>query len=531
VAAVDSRCVPHDSKTCRPLWTRFSVAFAAAAILLLAQASFAGAAGTHVYRAKAVKGDVAVFVVNGVAPKTVVSARVATPQASRQLPVGAVRRAVQRGAVQVKMQKSVDVSGLARRAVRSGGGGKGSQARLVIATRERVQHSKHRQPSPEPTPEPAPEPAPEPTPAPAPAPAPEPAPAPAPEPAPAPAPAPEPTPFCSLSSFAEGEVPGACWRPFGSASPFNQPLPASPRLMSNSKAIVEKMFSLSGGRGPAEIEAYNDGRGGEPTYYSKSTDPQFTIHCTKSWGRCMVEGMKVRIPAGARTEGNVASTGNDNQDAHLTVVDRSSGREYDFWQVQTNPLPASGGNLNISWGGYTDINGTGLNMTTEATAAKWASLEGRVRAEELLAGKINHALFIVVKCDSGNWVYPAAKAGSRCSDTTNAPPLGARLQLNYSDAEIEALSVPAWKKTLLRAMADYGMIIGDTGTDNLFWIERETGSQYTTQGKANKWLELVARGGFSFWNGEGGVNVGDVSSGVDWHRLRVVDPCVSQGTC
>jgi hypothetical protein len=291
------------------------------------------------------------------------------------------------------------------------------------------------------------------------------------------------------------------------------------------------MFNLSGGRGPAEIEAYNDGRGGEPTYYSNSTDPEFTIHCTKPWGRCMVEGMKVKIPAGARTEGNVASSGNDSNDAHLTVVDRSSGREYDFWQVQTNPLPASGGTLKISWGGYTDINGSGLDLASEATAAKWASLAGRVRAEEMLAGQINHALFIVVKCDSGASVYPAAKAGSRCSDTTNAPPMGARLQLDYSDAEIDALSAPAWKKTLLRAMADYGMFVGDTGTDNLFWVEKETGSQYTTQGRADKWLELVARGGFKYWNGEGGVNVGDLAGGVDWHRLRVIDPCVSQGTC
>jgi hypothetical protein len=245
----------------------------------------------------------------------------------------------------------------------------------------------------------------------------------------------------------------------------------------------------------------------------------------------MVEGMKVRIPAGAQTEGNVASSGSDSNDAHLTVVDRAGGREYDFWQVQANPIPAAGGTLNISCGGYTDINGSGLDLTSEATAAKWASLAGRVRAEEMLAGRIDHALFIVVKCDSGQSVYPAAKAGSRCSDTSNAPPMGARLQLDYSDAEIEALPVPAWKKTLLRAMADYGMFIGDTGTNNLFWVEKETGSQYTTQGRADKWLELVGRGGFDYWSGEGGVNVGDLAGGVDWHRLRVIDPCVSQGTC
>ncbi len=36
------------------------------------------------------------------------------------------------------------------------------------------------------------------------------------------------------------------------------------------------------------------------SYWSRSTDPLYTIHCTENWGTCEIEGMQIRIPAGAR---------------------------------------------------------------------------------------------------------------------------------------------------------------------------------------------------------------------------------------
>ncbi len=60
--------------------------------------------------------------------------------------------------------------------------------------------------------------------------------------------------------------------------------------------------------------------------------------------------MKVHIPAKARP----AAGG----DGHMAVIDQAGGQEYDFWQVATNPLPAGGGTINISWGGRTPIGGS-----------------------------------------------------------------------------------------------------------------------------------------------------------------------------
>ena len=339
-------------------------------------------------------------------------------------------------------------------------------------------------------------------------------------------------PGCLGAVLGGEQWPGGCWRPFADASPFNTPLPANPRLAPDSDAVVRRMLAMVGGRGPTELEAFEDGRGGEPTYCSRPSDPVYTVHCTRDWGRCAAEGVQVRIPAGAVPEGNRGSSGSDSgEDAHLTVVDLQAGREVDLWQVQHDQVPAAGGRLNVSWGGVTELAGHGIEVPSAATAAEFANLAGRVRAEELEAGAIDHAIFVVVKCDSGRWVFPARKAGGRCENPADAPPMGARLRLDYTDAEIDALAVPRWKKPLLRAMARYGLIVGDTGTNDLFSIERESGLQYRAMGRRDRWLAYAREHGFERWSGDGGVYIGDVAAGVDWRRLQVVHPCVSQRTC
>jgi hypothetical protein len=260
---------------------------------------------------------------------------------------------------------------------------------------------------------------------------------------------------------------------------------------------------------------------GHPTYYPTSSDPLFTLHCAESWGRCDVEGLQVRIPDAAKP----ASGG----DGHMTVVDQASGWEYDFWQVRSKP--AGGGTLTMSWGGRTRIDGDGLH--SDATAAQFGNLAGIIRAPELIGGHIDHALFLTIKCDSGGHVYPASKSGRSCTDAglsgAGAPPMGSRFQLAMSDDQIAALAVPAWKKTILTAMAHYGMYFGDTGGPGM-GLQVESSATYTSFGTPDPLLAWAQTApGVTMWNGNW---VLDIASGVDWARyLRVVDPCVAQGTC
>ena len=344
------------------------------------------------------------------------------------------------------------------------------------------------------------------------------------EPAPAPAPA-EPTPSpdsaCGWGSLQAGAWPGACWRPYAATSPFNQPLPSAPRLAANSPQIVARLLSF----GPLDHLVAGDADTVDdywhPTYYSQPTDPLFTLHCYEaSWGTCSIEGHQIRVPDAARP----AAGG----DGHLTVVDQATGWEYDLYKVRSKP--PGGGTLEFRWGGRLRIDGSGLG--DGGTAAEFGNLAGIIRAPELAAGHIDHALFMVATCDSGGYVYPARKAGRSCAalglPTSDAPPMGARLQLAMTPEQIAALPVPAWKKTVLRAMAEYGVIMGDTGS-GAWGIEAESGSTYTSFGAPDQLVTFAQANGWTPYDGR---YVGNLRSDVDWARyLRVIDPCVSQRTC
>jgi hypothetical protein len=315
--------------------------------------------------------------------------------------------------------------------------------------------------------------------------------------------------------------PPACWHPYADTSPFNQEIPAGARVAANSGRVVERLL----GFGPLQhLTAGDAGTAhdyGRPTYFNQPADPEFTVHCTEPWGTCPIEGMEVRIPDAARVPGGT--------DGHLSVVDRATGWEYDFWRVQSKP--ARGGQIVVAWGGRTSIDGDGLG--SYAVAARFGTLAGTLRPEEVQAGQINHALAISVRCDSGGFVYPASHRGSPCADeglsNVDAPAMGARLQLAMTSAEIDALPVPWYRKTILRAMARYGMYVTDTGGS--WGIVKESALVTTSFGLEDRWVSLARAVGAPYWTPDHRYAI-NVRDGVDWARyLRVIDPCVTERTC
>jgi hypothetical protein len=318
--------------------------------------------------------------------------------------------------------------------------------------------------------------------------------------------------------------PGSCWRPYSADSPFNRRVPQNPTLLPNSAAIVKRVVDwgsaqnmLAGNSETAE-DYYH------PIYYSRRRDPRYRVRCVRWAETCEIDGARVRIPSKAAP----ASA----SDGHMAVIDQRSGVEYDFWQVTAKP--AGGGTLRVSHGGMTRIDGAGTG--SDATAARFGLAAGVIRGQEVLAGEIRHAVFTTVRCSSGSAVYPGARgtSGAPCSSfglsDRNAPPLGARLWLDMSDAQIEALAVPGWKKTILHAMADYGMLVGDTMNGNGAWaIHPESGASYTSFGAPDPWAKVAKRVQVPAF---AGAYLFDIDSGVDWGRyLRVLAPCVSRGKC
>jgi hypothetical protein len=96
-------------------------------------------------------------------------------------------------------------------------------------------------------------------------------------------------------------------------------------------------------------------------------------------------------------------------------------------------------------------------------------------------------------------------------------------------AEIDALDVPAYRKTILRAMARYGMYVADTGGS--WGLIEESGLVTTSYGFDDRWVILAQAVGAPYWPPDARYAI-HLRDGVDWARyLRVIDPCVTQRTC
>ena len=348
-------------------------------------------------------------------------------------------------------------------------------------------------------------------------------------PAPAPAPAPtltavpeaKPAPAAPSVPVATGALgrPDGDWRPYSDASPFNQPV-AGARVAANSDAMVSEVLS----RGPSDSLITVDGTGdsrssdySRPLYWSSASDPVYTVKCTQYGGQCPISGLQVRIPAKARWAGGT--------DGHLTVVDPTVNTEWSFYAVESKP--EGGGELRVGWGRKCQLDGPGTKCG--GGAAEFGGLAGRIRWEEFALAVqrrsgLRHALFMTVKCSRpGTFVYPATKEEAKGGcDSPNAPEMGRRFFLDMSQAEIDALPIPEWRKVVARTLATYGAYVGDQGGTS-FGFQFESGQSWLSMGLANPFADF-AKANTAGIAPMSGVYYYKLRDGIPWNRLRALDP-------
>jgi len=313
-------------------------------------------------------------------------------------------------------------------------------------------------------------------------------------------PTPPPTDQTSYGGFSAQNPPPGSWRPYATNSPFNTPIPADVGVLSNSAQLVAKAFANSP---VANLTAGVSGSydWGHPVYYAKTTDLKVRLQATQPWGTNPVTGIQIPYPAGAKPAGGT--------DHHITII-TPDGWEYDLWEAQ---LPVNGV-LNFGWGGRCRIDGDG-GCNPGGTAANFAHFAGVLRSRELMARKIEHALFIVLHNTGNTFVYPATHTDGRTADGV---PEGTRFQLNMTDAEINAMNAPGPKKTVLKALAKYGGYVGDTTSGNLFGFQLESAQSYASYGLTDP---LIA------WFKSNGVSTGVLNMAGGWEsKLRAVKPPV-----
>jgi hypothetical protein len=396
-----------------------------------------------------------------------------------------------------------------------------------------------------------------------------------------------------------GNFPPGSWRPYAATSAFNRVIPDNAPLLAGQDRMVSRILSdISGGGSvsghdqPGNLLMLNDGTAGWPTYWATSSDYSDTLACGGDFGsNCTVAGMVTRAPGGAtRQGGNDAESG--SEDHHMTIIDQTNNTEFDLWHVGSVSLPFSNETLSTGWSGFTALYGdahaacsSGGLCDGQGNDGLFGNLAGTIRFEELsdaISGQtyINHALGVVVECTNGQFIEPSkatgwAAHGLACANVTgsdkwyvnktntDAPPMGARLHLNLTGqgatadiTQINGMSIPEWKKVLLRTLVKYGAIINDTGADGYFDWHTEAGVQYTSMGVAtDPWLSwarnLAGSSATSCWNGDNDVVLDCIynsngdgyaplwksnADSVDWYNtiwkhLQIVDSCVSTGTC
>jgi hypothetical protein len=295
----------------------------------------------------------------------------------------------------------------------------------------------------------------------------------------------EATPRAGLGSFTP--FPG---------SPFRTRIPSNPTVHSKSSYWVDRLVA----DGKPENLYLNDWH--YPQYEASASDPEYTVTTTRYVGP---QGNgRVRLPAGARP----AAGG----DANLGITERSANRYWGFYGVES--IDHAKRTIRARGSGTTPLDGNGVFYGE--SSMKMATKMGVVTPEELDAGRIDHALMVVAYCTTG--ATNGSGTTRQCSSVgkPEGPPNGARLQLQISDTELAAF--PAWKRTILRAMRDYGIYIAETGGGFL------KADYAANSALATKWQNWMSRN-----DDQPGVNAAyrtlDLVSGVNWRsRLRVIAP-------
>jgi hypothetical protein len=359
---------------------------------------------------------------------------------------------------------------------------------------------------------------------------------------------------------------GAAWpasfQPYAGSPIWSTAVEANPSYDSNSAAIIAAWFPGAGNGFPVRNQEPGPNDYTHPIYFSSTSDPIVNITCSSN-GACVTSGANaytstMHIPANAHP---ALSTGSGAGDSHIGVV-QPNGLEEDVYCYNggaSTTCDQPGGNPSASWTAGTTmgpaysadtcgsfLSGVGqLPSTTAGNTTAGAACEGAglLSPQQLIAGHINHALFLITNCATGN-VYPAetGSATDACSGT--GPKLGSRLWYDVPDATTNAnTGLQPWEKAILNALHDYGgYVMDDVGggaiSQGIQFVPESEQPAYS-YGLGDQWSGLAAQGwqsttipgapaGYPRWFGADPWT----PSGVNFNQhLHVLNVCVTQGSC
>jgi hypothetical protein len=358
-----------------------------------------------------------------------------------------------------------------------------------------------------------------------------------------------PTPAQTTSTYmgmANASDYATSFTPYASTSIWRTPISANPTIASYSASVVAVQFP--NGQNNSPIRATEAGQYDymHPRYFATASDPLVNVSCTLYCGATANGGVpaQIHIPAKARSAGG--------QDSHFDIV-QPDGTEISMWGAAhatsdwTTGSTVSAANVancgSFSSGAGWLANGPG------PTAAGYCDDAGIVTAAELIAGQINHALFVTGGCAVGSQ-YPVEYGGStgQCASGVG-PPLGGREWYDVPCAVTQANgALHPWEKAILCALNQYGAYLGDndgsgpafTGL-NVEVESEEPWYDFNGQNYTSPFAPLASQGWYSFSI----ANARGSASGIRWvgadpwqpsgvnfaAHVHWLAPCSAQGSC
>ncbi|GAC1306727.1 MAG: hypothetical protein NVSMB19_19100 [Vulcanimicrobiaceae bacterium] len=304
-----------------------------------------------------------------------------------------------------------------------------------------------------------------------------------------PAPPPQPAPAPTNTAPASGAyIAPAGTQPFPSG-PFVQRV-TNARIDGASDGMIAKavLYNVLGQLQFSTDPNGNPNDGGTPIYVAHESDPHYTVHCMY-FSHCPIEGHVVAIPRGAHPAANLGYTSffdDGAHDQHMAIRNLDTGREDDLWLA---PQPNGvGGTLNVGYGGSYALASGGYGQAG-ATAAGFSLSNGKVRAVDLLAGRIPYALALTTPCENG---YVAPAVGSDAGPVAGCPPIGSHVWLDSTDSDIANSGASADMQVIFRAMHEFGGYIVDRCGSCTLGVAPEGGLSYTSFGFASPWEAIVS---------------------------------------
>jgi hypothetical protein len=157
---------------------------------------------------------------------------------------------------------------------------------------------------------------------------------------------------------------------------------------------------------------------------------------------------------------NAPIEGNSQGDSHVIAVDKDHGILYELYNASVN-----GGQWEASSGAIFNLESDQLRPAdwTSADAAGLPLFPGLVRYDEVLKGKISHAIrFTLTSSNTAPYYISPARHKVNSSGGVYSLPFGAKLRLKK---DFDISTFPDHLQVILQAMKTYGLILADIGSN------------------------------------------------------------------